>query len=264
MRVGLFAILLVVLGAIGVQTTAAQPGFVPNPIEGAKWCQHAEAFLFNRAQKRAFKCATDRTPHCVKINNYGCLKHGPNNPYAGTPAPNGKQGAHDGRDKGKRGHAVFEHPKWSVAASFRWFEKSHKELGLKTAAELANRYSPWCDTHGSIGVKKDAKSGRNWGRTCTDGQKPPVGFKGPLCKDPGSAGPSAEQCRVCNCPSVFVNAWLKDSDLKPTDALELFGSDGKPTKLMERILIGHTPWEIGYKPSDALVAEGAQLFVPKQ
>jgi hypothetical protein len=262
MRGQLFATALIGAATFGVGTDAvAQSGFVPVPAEGVEWCRNAETFLFNRAEKRPFRCATDRTPHCVKLNNYGCLKHGPANPYAGTPAPNGRQGAHDGRD-GSRGHAIFEHPKWSVAGSFRWFERNFKERGLRTAAQLANRYSPWCDTHGSVALKKDSVTGHRWGRTCGDGQKPPPGFAGPFCKEPAGA-PTAEQCRVCNCPSVFVTSWLKGTDIKPTDPLDLFGPDGKPTKMMERILVNHTPWEIGYRPSEALIAEGARLFEPK-
>ena len=240
--------------------TAANP-FVPSPKAGATWCAFAEQFLWNRSEDRAFKCSVDATPRCIKYNNYGCLKHSPGKPYAGTPAPNGQLGAHDGVD-GARGHAIFEHPKWSVAASFFWFEKSYKKLGLKTAKQLAERYSPWCDTQGSVATKRDAATGRVWGRTCGDGQQPPASFHGPLCKEPASA-PSNEQCRVCNCPSVFVKSWLKGTGKTSTDVLELFASDGKPTALMQSILVNHTPWEIGYRPSTELIKQGAELFVPQ-
>ena len=111
-----------------------------------------------------FRCATGRTPHCVKLNNYGCLKHGPANPYAATPAPRGASSADD-RSGCKRDHALFEHPKRSGAASFRWFELNFKERGLETAAQPANRYSP-CDTHGSVALKKDSVTRGHWGRTC--------------------------------------------------------------------------------------------------
>lgn len=253
------------IGVAGISLLApahagAPPGYIPSPPEGANWCKYAEAFLWNRAANRPFRCATDKTPACVKYNNYGCLKHGPSNPYPGTPAPNGKQGAHDGRD-GARGHAIFEHPKWSIAGSFRWFEHSTKDLGLKTAAQLANRYSPWCDTQGSTALKIDKITGRAWGRTCKDGQKPPASFRGPFCKQP-DGDPGAEQCRVCNCPSVFVKSWLKGTNQQPDDELKLFGNDGRPTQLMQQIIANHTPWEIGYRPTAEIVQEGAKLFTP--
>lgn len=44
-------------GAAG--SAAAQSGFVPVPPEGAEWCRNAEVSLFNRAEKRPFRCATD-------------------------------------------------------------------------------------------------------------------------------------------------------------------------------------------------------------
>lgn len=240
---------------------ASDSGYIPSPPEGANWCKYAETYLVNRAEHRPYRCSTDKTPACVKYNNYGCLKHGPASPYPGTPAPNGKQGAHDGRD-GSRGHAIFEHPKWSIAGSFRWFEYSSKVLGLKTAAKLADRYSPWCDTQGSTALKVDPVSGRPWGRTCRDGRHPPAGFRGPFCKEPAGE-PSAEQCRACNCPSVFVKSWLKGTSLQPTDELKLFGDDGMPTLLMQQIITNHTPWEIGYRPKAEIVSDGAKLFTPR-
>lgn len=241
-------------------TTLAADDFVLR--EGENWRGNAEMYLWNRAEGRLFDSETDRATHCMRLNNYGCLKHSPQRPYDGTPNADGSNGAHDGRD-GNRGHAVFQSPEYSVAASFYWFENSFKNLGLTTANQLAERYAPWCDTSGSAAVRTDSQTGNVWGRTCTDGHQPPAGFDGMLCEEPPGGVPTAEQCRMCNCPTNYTRSWLRGTGLSSDEELDLFDAAGFPTDIMKRVLIGHTPWEIGYRPSEELVEMGASLFSPR-
>ena len=156
---------------------------------------------------------TTKQPLCVRLNNYGCVKQG-ESPW------NGSRGRRD-----SKGHAIFDDPTYSVRAVVRDYCSKHKR-GVRKALDLADAYSPWCDTLGSVAVYK------GWGRSCSDSPQPPAGFSGPLCRMP-NGNPTESQCRSCNCPDRLAKQWLKGLErngrpLEPSDDLLLFDSDGTP------------------------------------
>ena len=222
---------------------------------GADWCRYAQAYLQHRSEDRPLSCRTDRISRCIKLNNYGCLWQR-RAKWRGTPWPDGTDGAHDGAG-GRNGHSVFEHPKWSVVAAITWFEHRQKAQGIRTALELAERYSPWCDTIGSRGVRND------WARSCKGGAQPPRGFRGPRCRKPANGVPAPGQCNSCNCPNKIAEFWLKDTEFAIDDDLPLFDGDGKPTKLLASILKRKITLETGYRPTLALIDESYQVYAPE-
>lgn len=258
-------VLFVGLVTIALSSVTSNAGrVVIDPPAGANWADHAEKYLTNYRENRPFDRRKDiKTLRCVKMNNYGCLWQTKGN-WEGTPGPDGTNGAHDG-EGGNSGHAIFLHPKWSIVASLRWFErKASYNQSKRSALYLAERYAPWCDTIGSKGTKVDPKTGTVWGRGCVGGKQPPKGFKGPRCGKPASGKPSAAQCRVCNCPNSIAAFWLKGTSSGINDGLELFDADGKPTQTMLSIISWKVGLETGrYKPNQLVLDEALGLFEPK-
>ncbi|WP_157739028.1 hypothetical protein [Labrenzia sp. VG12] len=268
---------------------------VISPPEGENWQTNAESFLevykhvekvgggyqYSKLEKRRpFSRSKDiHLLRCVKMNNYGCLwqrtgdERYPRN-WSGTPGPSGENGAHDGAGTGN-GHAVFEHPKWSIIAAYQWFERN--TMGGKknlTVLELAEIYAPWCDTIGSAGTKVGYTYGEEWGRTCQGGRKPPVEFNGPLCQKPAlAAKPSREQCDSCNCPNKIAKYWLTginelrdNKDLAKVginDQLVLFDEKGYPSEVFKLLI----KWKVGletavYMPNHDLFEAADEVFSP--
>lgn len=178
---------------------------------------------------------------CIKMNNYFCLMHSsPGNPWRGSV---GRDGA---------GHAVFSDPKWSVRGIVRDQCSKHRR-NLDTAIEIAETFSPWCDTLGTVGVRT------GWGRTCQDdGPTPPEGFSGNLCTKPAGNVPAAGQCQSCNCPSSIANAMVRNTGIAITDDLELFADNGSVNLgRMKTFLSNLSAQEIGgLRPSDAVLEAG--------
>lgn len=232
------------------------------PPEGSGWAKHAETYLIAWREDRPFSLAKDKAGRCVKANNYGCLWQPAGN-WEGTPGPDGTNGAHDGAG-GRNGHAVFSHPKWSIVAAMRWFERrTDGDRTPKSALQLAEIYSPWCDTQGSAGTKADS-SGRLWGRSCPGGARPPAGFAGPMCRRPASGPPSAAQCQACNCPNMAAKFWLRGTSLTIDDTLDLFDPGGKPSATLQSLIGWKTALETGkYKPNAQLMAEASAAFEPE-
>jgi hypothetical protein len=256
------AVLILALVASLATAAAAVAGRVKIvPPEGANWRQHAEKYLVVFRENRPFSLVRDTPTRCVKANNYGCLKQPAAN-WEGTPGPDGTNGAHDGAD-GNNGHAIFVHPKWSIVAGMRWFERrTSGGRERKSALELAEIYSPWCDTLGSVAVKAEA-SGRRWGRGCAGGAQPPAGFSGPRCGRPASGSPTAAQCQACNCPTQAAKFWLRGTSHGINDKLVLFDAAGKPSSTLQSLI----SWKIGletgqFQPSPALMSEAAAQFDP--
>jgi hypothetical protein len=232
------------------------------PPYGANWSAYAERYLIVWRENRPFSAAKDKPTRCVRANNYGCMWQPAQSNWPGTPGPDGTDGAHDGEGT-TNGHAIFSHPKWSVAAAMRWFErKTSGGTQPKSARQLAESYMPWCDTQGSAAVKADF-SGRLWGRSCANGKKPPAGFSGPRCQRPASGEPSPAQCQACNCPPEAARFWLNGTSHGIDDKLELFDGTGKPTATLQSLIGWKTAYETGkYKPNEALMAEAAAAFEP--
>lgn len=186
---------------------------------------------------------TFKVPLCVRLNNYGCVKQG------GDPW-NGSGGKRD-----SKGHAVFSEPAYSVRAVVRDYCSKHRR-GLRSAVALANAYSPWCDTLGSLPVYK------GWGRSCGDTPLPPSSFDGPLCQNPDGE-PSPEQCAACNCPTKIAKHWLKGIDdvSDPYSNLGLFDDQGNPNQETLAILL-RNKMQIelgGFVPTEAVLNKGISL-----
>ncbi len=226
---------------------------------------------------RPFSPAIDKFAlRCVRMNNYGCFwqrSRGSNYPrnWQGTPGPSGKNGAHDGTG-GSNGHAIFEHPKWSIVAAYQWFERlTNGGQKRRSAFELAQIYAPWCDTIGSGGTKTGDIFKKTWGRSCVGGKKPPASFRGPICRK--RKNPSRQQCDSCNCPNNIASYWLKGINAlesnkglrrtKISDPLELFDKDGRPTSTFKLLIKWKVGLEIGaYMPNRKLFEEADNAFIP--
>ena len=239
---------------------------VINPPLGAKWADYAEKYLNNYRADRPFDRKKDTVNlRCVKMNNYGCLWQ-PKGNWPGTPGANDRNGAHDGAGKNStNGHSIFVHPKWSIAASFRWFEtRAGKNMPKRSAYYLAQKYAPWCDIIGSKSTRRDKVTGILWGRGCRNGVQPPAGFSGPRCVKPANDRPSAAQCRMCNCPNHISAFWLKGSRFGRHDPLTLFSNNGQATKTMQSIISWKVGLETGYyRPNKRIMNEALRLFKPR-
>lgn len=177
---------------------------------------------------------------CIRMNNYFCLmQSSESDPWKGSV----------GWDSA--GHAVFSDPKWSVRAIVRDYCSKHRR-GLDTALEVAERYSPWCDTLGTVGVRG------GWGRTCATGPKPPENFDGPLCEKPDNGKPLPGQCGSCNCPSSIAMAMVRGTDLSVDNPLGLFDDDGAiVVPRMKEHLSNLAAQEIGgLRPTDSVLEAG--------
>jgi len=189
---------------------------------------------------------TERISLCVRFNNYGCVKQG-SSPWDGS----------DGR-RDDKGHAVFKDPAYSVRAVVRDYCSKHRR-GLRSAADIAAAYSPWCDTLGSVAVKDQ------WARSCSDDPRPPADFAGPVCQKP-EGEPSDAQCGSCNCPSRIASQWLNglvidDAQIRPADDLKLFDAQGQPNEAVLSIVLKNKMLiELGgFQPTTAVVERGIEL-----
>ena len=210
--------------------------------EGPLWKVHGSEFLTYQGQTLTFN-ASELKKHrnrlrCVKMNNYGCMMGRSWNGAVGSD---------------KAGHTVFKHPKWSVRAVVRDYCSKNRR-GLKSALQIAEAYSPWCDTLGTVAVR------HGWGRTCGNGPKPPANFSGPLCKKPAGGIPLSGQCKSCNCPDGVARAMSASVGVDMSDDLGLFEGDGTPNaKNLTAVLRSKFRRETGFTVSDALLKEGIQL-----
>ena len=189
---------------------------------------------------------TERTSLCVRLNNYGCVKQG-SSPWNGS----------DGR-RDDKGHAAFQDPTFSVRAVVRDYCSKHRR-GLRSAAAIADAYSPWCDTLGSVAVKD------GWARSCSDSPHPPADFAGPVCRKP-EGEPSDAQCASCNCPSKIASDWLiglasDDAPLGSADDLKLFDAQGQPNEdVLAVILKNKMRIELGgFVPTADVIERGIDL-----
>lgn len=210
--------------------------------QGPDWKEFGRSFLTFQGNDVTFDAA-DLDRHrarlrCVKMNNYGCVMGADWNGGVGN----------DGA-----GHRVFEHPKWSIRAITRDYCSKHKR-NLRSAMQIAEAYSPWCDTLGTVKIRN------GWGRTCSGGPRPPASFPGPFCKKPPNGQPSPAQCSGCNCPDGVARAMVRGTDLGVNDDLELFGSDGAPdAERLAKVIGNKIERETGFGVKAALLNDGISL-----
>lgn len=179
---------------------------------------------------------------CIKMNNYGCIMQ------PGSSTWNGSIG----RDSA--GHAVFSSPEYSIRAIVLDYCSKHKR-GARSAIEVAEIYTPWCDTLGTVGVRN------GWGRTCTRGPRPPSNFSGPLCQKPASGVPLTGQCTACNCPNSVAENMVAGLPINPNEPMNLFGQDGRPNvPVLQAVLLNKSRRELGrFSPTSSLLSRGIEL-----
>lgn len=230
--------LLLPIATVCLTVTWAFAETVDPPL-GPNWCEQARASLV-RTNGKPFDCRATNL-RCVKMNNYGCLKQPQMVSYLGT-----NWGGHDGA-RDKAGHSIFAAPAMSLVAIANLYRK-YQKAGRKTATQIADRYSPWCDTLGSVTRRQD-RSGNWWYRTCGS-SKPPAGAK--VCQGPANGVPRPGQCQACNCPSEVAKQMLKGTGIGVHDELVLFSAD-KPNELLLTIMANKMRQELGYAPAADLL-----------
>lgn len=223
------------------------------------WRDNAAKYLV-RLDGTAFDPRVDTANlRCIRMNNYPCLKHPSAHPWRGTPRADGTDGARDGA-----GHAMFSDPKWSIVAAMQWFYRRTIGAGVRRSAyDLTQIYSPWCDTLGSVPSRVD-RAGVAWGRNCGRTEGPPAGFNGPLCRKPTNDVPLPHQCDACNCPSSQADYWMRKTGHDRDEKLTLFDRDGRPTDDLRRIVPRVIAIENGhYKPNASLMSAASDAFTPQ-
>jgi hypothetical protein len=198
------------------------PSLAEQKIAAANWCEEAKRYLTHK-NGTPIDCNARSGLRCVMMNNYWCLKNKPNNPWKGT---NDGFGGQDGRQDAA-GHALFSSAEWAARA-IAIDLKSKYMRGKKSAYDIAEEYSPWCDTLGSVPVRE--VGGIKFGRTCGDrGKKPPADFSGSLCRPPTSSRGNSDDCLPgCNCPPRVARTLVTDLPVGIDDDLKLFDSAGNP------------------------------------
>ena len=223
-----------------------------NPPLAPNWCESAKDYL-TRSNGQAFNCSSINL-RCIKMNNYGCLQQPRSAPYLGTTWGDNTKGARDHAN-----HAIFETPEMSVVGIANVYRR-YLARGIRTAEAIAETYSPWCDTLGSLTKKQDA-SGRIWYRTCGS-SRPPVGSL--KCAKPSSGAPSPGQCQACNCPSQVARQMLKGTQgISTNDELVLFTGTGAPNDLLMTIISNKMVQELGYRPSADLLRKARESYRPQ-
>jgi hypothetical protein len=248
----LIAIFVVVfLGA--VHPIAAQEVVPPH---GPRWCANAARHL-TFLSGSPFSCATanPRNLRCVRMNNYGCLQQPRRAIYYGTTWGGHSRGARD-----NAGHAIFDSPVNSVVGIMNVYLK-YKESGMSSALAIATRYSPWCDTLGSIARKQD-RSGRWWYKSCGV-SRPPGGAL--TCHRPMNGLPVAGQCQACNCPPDVARRMLSGTGISSLDQpLPLFDEANRPHPLLVRVIKNKMIQELGYRPTSHLLEEAIIHYRPQR
>jgi hypothetical protein len=201
--------------------------------EGPRYCANAHRYL---EHPENIDCP--HLAYCIRLNNYGCVKQRAQ-PMPGTI----------GQDN--RRHAIFSEPTWSLAMMIARFQL-YGSNGRVSALQIMEKYSPWCDTQGSIAIKG------GWGRTCSDNPHPPQDFSGPLCKRPAGSQPLPHQCEFCNCPTEVAARLLEGTGKRINDPLDLFATEDEPVlrKIMTRLIFQET----SQRPNSEALDEGIRKF----
>lgn len=216
--------------------------------EAPNWCAEAKHNLTDGTGKPV-QCEVI-TMHCVKLNNYWCQKQEPGDAWKGARKVGTTLPMEDDRH-----HAVFESANWSARAIAIDLRSKYLKRKLKTAYDIAQAYSPWCDTKGSIAIN----SGH--GRSCGDKPKPGADFHGPFCRAPAVSAPSKSYCESgCNCPPEVAEMMVKGLNVGISDDLKLFDQDGTPSQSLAVVIKNLARQEHGLNVSDELIKRGIGLL----
>jgi hypothetical protein len=240
------AAIYITIGCFVIYGTAAHAQQVVPP-EAPKWCEYAQKYI-EKNNGKPFECKIAR--RCTRMNNYGCVKQASSKPLLGTTWGGYSSGARD-----SKGHALFEHPKYSLLKMIGLLARYQRD-GLKSALAIQERYAPWCDTLGS------AQFNRGWGRSCRGEPKypaAPVGYS-PMCKMPPNRMPLPRQCSACNCPSKSSEVLVAGTGLSTTEPLKLFDAAGKAQPLMVNVLRNLARQEQGVRITELLAQEAVETY----
>ena len=243
----------------GILLVFATPGWAQlvDPPVRSDWCSFAEkSLLFQNGAKFSCSEANPRNLRCIKMNNYGCLQQPRSAPFNGTTWGPYKAGARD-----RAGHAIFEDPVNSVIGIMNVYLR-YVESGTDTAISIAERYSPWCDTLGTV-ERRQAKAGNSWRQSCRGERRGQGEY---VCSRPADGiTPRPGQCEACNCPSQVASRMLSGTGLTDVrQPLKLFDADSRPTALLLRIISNKMVQEMGFRPDQAFLSEASSSFVPQR
>jgi len=244
-----------VFALLSTMATASWAQVMSPPVR-QDWCAKAESYL-QFQNDRPFSCAAanPRNLRCVKMNNYGCLQQPRRVAYHGTIWGNFTRGARD-----QAGHAIFDTPVASVVGIMNVYLR-YIERGTNSALAISERYSPWCDTLGTVTRKTD-RQGRYWYQTCRAASIPVGALR---CARPASGRPSPGQCDACNCPSEVANRMLAGTGITDINApLPLFNSQTQPTETLIKIIANKMVQEMGFRPTASLLQEGKDTYRPQR
>lgn len=206
----------------------------------SNWADEAKAYLSKDG--KPFDKDVNGAPRCVLMNNYGCVMQGAD-----------KWDKSIGQDR--PGHAIFSEAAYGVRAMVRDLCSKHKS-GYRSALAIIERFSPWCDTNGTVAVKL------GWGRTCVDDKpRAPANHPGPKCLKPANGIPTAAQCAACNCPNEAATLLIEGLGIGIDTDLKLFANDGSVNvSAMKAVLRNHFRTETGgYVVADDVLDLGIKL-----
>lgn len=234
----------------------APHGVQAQKYEGNNWCENAEKYLTKKDKKPDCEKISASDGRCPMMNNYWCITQNSANPWKGTPDAHGKDGNND------KVHAIFSDPVWAARAVAIDLSSKYKKKKLHSASQIANEYSPACDTLGTkVSVK--TKNGEV-GRSCKNDPygTPPPDFKGKLCPE---APKTKEDCLPqCNCPIEIRDRIVKGTGLGPDDDLKLFNEAGEPQPTLNIAIKNLAFQEINFDVSDQLIEDGIKMAFPSK
>ncbi len=252
MRVPLLAALVLAGAGCGDHQRGPSTGITKTPAQ-KNWQTQAIAHLRLRGQPiRLSDLAPGKTPLCLRLVNYGCLKQPTNDTWNGSV----------GRDA--RNHAIFRDGRWGIRAVVVNICHYRKQ-GPLSIARLVSTYQPWCDTIGSRATR------RGWRKSCkrfgSNGDVAAWKRGEKVCARPPNGRPRPGQCAACNCPNTAISnmvAYLRSKGRKVTadQPLPFFRPDGRTNRsLMKHVLHNKIRRELGrrWSPKPALLTAGMDL-----
>lgn len=227
--------------------------------EDVGWAEEASKFLTKSGQFLSVaEIKSHKYTRCIKMKNYVCMYQ------VGGGGWNGSDGRHDCTVR-SNGHAVFREAKFSIRAMARDLCSKHSR-GVRSAQEILEVRTPWCDTNGS------RKERGGHARTCQDGSSysnATIAARGLIrCERPADGKrPGGDYCSYCNCPDLkkadrLIQGMSAFGITKVTQPLELFDSgSGQINRDRLSIYISNIVFDEvgGLRPSPQLLAEGFDI-----
>lgn len=251
MRIILFVLFVSTLPSLSIAQSCVK--------EDAGWAEEASRYLTKAGQQMSVAQINSHSYlRCIKMKNYVCMYQ------VGGPGWNGSDGRHDCTIN-SNGHAVFREAKFSIRAMVRDLCSKHKR-GVRSAQEIVEVRTPWCDTNGS------RKERGGYARTCNDGASysdAMIAKRGlTRCERPEDGErPGGDYCNYCNCPDLkkaenLIRGMEPYGITEITQALGLFEKDtGELNQDRLSIYISNIVFDEvgGLIPNPKLLSEGFDI-----